>query len=129
MLAQIAIVPMQKKPYLSCCFDGDSEGLDNYDETITFLQRLRHDGINMSLRSITLSTCGLVPEIKRLAHERFACHISNFSSFIKSRYRNKLIIANITQFLVISAIIISVTGRRVTYEYTLFKDVNDHPQG
>ncbi|NLJ94950.1 MAG: 23S rRNA (adenine(2503)-C(2))-methyltransferase RlmN [Clostridiaceae bacterium] len=134
MLAQIAIIAYAEKSRIShAVLMGIGEGLDNYDETITFLQRLRSDdGISMSLRNVTLSTCGLAPEIKRLAHENLPVTLAISLHSSNQDTRNKLmpIAKHYTIPEIISAgdYYFKVTGRRVTYEYTLFKDVNDHPQ-
>ena len=51
---------------------GSGEPLDNYDETVRFIKMATNPlGLNMSIRNITLSTCGLVPEIYKLADEKF----------------------------------------------------------
>ncbi len=50
---------------------GSGEPLDNYDEVLKFLRLVNHpQGLNISMRHITLSTCGLVKEIDRLAEEK-----------------------------------------------------------
>ncbi|HAS73840.1 MAG TPA: 23S rRNA (adenine(2503)-C(2))-methyltransferase RlmN, partial [Clostridiales bacterium UBA8960] len=51
---------------------GSGEPLDNYDETVKFIKMATdQDGLNLSIRNITLSTCGLAPEIRKLADEKF----------------------------------------------------------
>ncbi len=109
---------------------GSGEPLDNYDNVIRFL-RLVTDGkgINISDRNISLSTCGLVPEIYRLAEEglnitlTISLHAPNDeirqrTMPIANRYSIKEILAACRNY-------INKTKRRVAIEYTLIKGVND----
>ena len=49
---------------------GSGEPMDNYDNVVRFIRLISHDqGLNISQRNITVSTCGIVPGIRRLAKE------------------------------------------------------------
>lgn len=112
---------------------GSGEPLDNYSEVIKFINLLSHEkGKNISLRNITLSTCGLVPEIYRLGEENLpitlaiSLHASNDSSRkeimpIAKKY-------NLEELLKASRDYIEKTGRRMTFEYTLIDGVNDRKE-
>lgn len=110
---------------------GSGEPLDNYDHVVRFLHMVSDDkGINISQRNITLSTCGLVPEIYKLADEdlqitlALSLHASN-----DERRRELMPIANrytIEEVLKACRYYYSKNNRRLTFEYSLVKDVNDH---
>ena len=109
---------------------GSGEPLDNYDETVRFIKMATNPlGLNMSIRNITLSTCGLVPEIYKLADEKFGITlaISLHNPFqeereeimpITKRYSIKELVKAVDYY-------IEKTGRRVTFEYALIEGVND----
>ncbi|NLZ70983.1 MAG: 23S rRNA (adenine(2503)-C(2))-methyltransferase RlmN [Clostridiaceae bacterium] len=134
MLAQIALIAHEEKSRIShVVLMGIGEALDNYEESILFLNRLRSkDGITISLRNVTLSTCGLVPQIKKLAHESLPITLAISLHSANQEVRNTLM--PIAKHYPIKDIISAAdyyfekTGRRVTYEYTLFKDINDMPE-
>ncbi|NLJ70103.1 MAG: 23S rRNA (adenine(2503)-C(2))-methyltransferase RlmN [Clostridiaceae bacterium] len=133
MLAQITMIAHTEQSHVShAVLMGIGEALDNYDHTITFLRRLRSEyGYTMSMRNITLSTCGLVPEIKKLANENLPITLAISLHSADQDTRN--ILMPIAKHYPIHEIIkaadyyFSKTGRRVTYEYTLFDKINDQP--
>lgn len=109
---------------------GSGEPLDNYDNTMKFLNII-HDpkGHNISYRNITLSTCGIVPAIYDLAKENIpiTLSISLHSPFddirsdmmpIGKKYKIKEIIEACRFYE-------NTTSRRLTFEYTLIEGVND----
>jgi len=109
---------------------GSGEPLDNYEETVRFIKMATDpEGLNLSVRSITLSTCGLVPEIYKLADEKFGITlaISLHNPFQEERAE----IMPITRRYPIKDLVKAVdyyiekTGRRVTFEYALIEGVND----
>jgi len=112
---------------------GSGEPLDNYDNVIKFIRLLNDkDGQNLSNRNITLSTCGLVPEIYKLAEENIpiTLSISLHSSFDYER-RKIMPIANkytIEEIIDATKHYINTTNRRVTFEYTLINNVNDRKE-
>lgn len=112
---------------------GTGEPLDNYDEVMKFLRLITDPkGKDMSQRHITLSTCGLVPEILRLAEEelQITLAISLHASEDSVRQRTMPIAKKYTIDDVLEAcqVYFDRTGRRITFEYALIAGVNDQPQ-
>lgn len=109
---------------------GSGEPLDNYDEVTKFLRLVSSgEGMNISQRNISLSTCGLVPNIYKLADDGFSVtltislHASNddvrkVSMPIANKYSISEIIEACKHYF-------DKTGRRIIFEYTLLKGVND----
>ncbi len=109
---------------------GSGEPLLNYDELIKFLKLLNLPMVfNISYRRITVSTCGIVPEIKRLADECLPVTLAVSLHAPDDELRNKLMPVNrrfpILQLLDACKYYIMKTKRRVTFEYALIDDVND----
>ena len=108
---------------------GSGEPLLNYDEVLAFI-RLLHDPavIGMSYRHITLSTCGLVEGIDRLAAEGLPINLAISLHAADDETRSKLMPVNdrypISQVLAAAKRYADKTGRRVTYEYTLIEGIN-----
>ena len=131
MIAQVTKVQRyQDKRISNIVIMGIGEPLDNYDEIVRFLRRVNSpDGLNISMRHITLSTCGLVPEIARLAEEDMPITLSISLHGPDQKVRERLMpIARRYHFDdVIQAAkdYFDKTGRRVTYEYALFAGIND----
>lgn len=71
LLAQVARIAKDKRKRIdNIVIMGIGEPLENYEEVTRFIKTVNNkDGLNIGMRHITLSTCGLVPEIKRLADE------------------------------------------------------------
>lgn len=112
---------------------GTGEPLDNYDNLIRFIHLISHEkGYNLSTRSITVSTCGLVPEIKRLSNENLPITLALSLHATTDEERKALMpIANkysIDEVLKACDYYFEKTGRRVSYEYSLVKGVNDSPE-
>lgn len=109
---------------------GSGEPLDNYEETVKFLKRVTDpEGLNISIRSITVSTCGLVPEIYKLADEHLGITlaISLHNPFEIERIEMMPITKKygITELIKAVDYYIEKTGRRVTFEYALIDGIND----
>lgn len=109
---------------------GSGEPLDNYDNLITFIRLISDErGLNISQRNITVSTCGIVPGIERLAQEGLAVTLALSLHASSDQARRKLMpIANrypLRDVLSACHIYFENTGRRLTFEYSLIKDVND----
>ena len=109
---------------------GSGEPLDNYDAVIKFLRLLSdEDGLNISLRSVSLSTCGLVPEIWRLAGEGLplTLSLSLHAPDDKTRAALMPIARKYPVASVMEAVrgYVAATGRRVIIEYALIQGVND----
>ena len=109
---------------------GSGEPLANYDNVIKFI-KLCHESytLNLSYRSIALSTAGLVPLIDKLADEELPITLSISLHASNDNIRNSLMPINIhynlSDILEASKRYISKTNRRITYEYILIKDLND----
>ena len=108
---------------------GSGEPLDNYDEVTRFLRLVSHeDGLNIGLRHISLSTCGLVPQMRRFAGEGLPVTLSLSLHAPNDEIRRQLMpIANrytIRETLDACKYYIEKTGRRVVLEYALVDRVN-----
>lgn len=109
---------------------GSGEPLDNYDNTMKFIDIIHDEkGHNISLRNITLSTCGVVPRIYDLAKEDLpiTLSISLHSPFDEDR-KKIMPIANrysIAELMKACKFYSEKTKRRITFEYTLIQNVND----
>ena len=109
---------------------GSGEPLDNYENLLSFLNLISiKEGLNLSHRNITVSTCGLVPEIRRLAEERLQLTLALSLHASDGETRKSLMpIANrysLDEVLGACDEYFEKTGRRVSFEYSLVKDVND----
>lgn len=112
---------------------GIGEPLDNFDSVMDFLTNVNDEnGLNISMRNITLSTCGIVPRIYELADKglqltlTISLHAPN--DMIRSStmpINNKY---NMNELLKACRYYADKTGRRVSFEYTLIHNVNDREQ-
>lgn len=108
---------------------GSGEPMDNYDEVIRFLRLLNDpNGLNISLRNVSLSTCGLVPGIRKLSEEGMPITLSISLHAPNDEVRKRLMpVANaygMGELLKACREYIEKTGRRVIFEYAMVKDVN-----
>lgn len=109
---------------------GCGEPLDNYDNVIKFLNLINcKEGLNISLRNISLSTCGIVPNIYKLADSKLPVNLTVSLHQATQEKRALLMpIANkypVNQLIEACKYYFNTTHRRVYLEYTLIKDVND----
>jgi len=109
---------------------GIGEPLDNFENVVTFLRNLSApDGYQMSLRHVSLSTCGLAGRIRELAEYKFGLTLSVSLHAPNDEIREKLMPVNrkhnITQLLSAVDYYTGLTGRRVVFEYALIRGVND----
>ena len=109
---------------------GIGEPLDNYDNVIKFLRLVGDpDGICIGMRHISLSTCGIVPGIRRLADEGLPVTLSvSLHAYDDEKRRSIMPIANkypIDELLSACRYYFDKTGRRVSFEYTLISGKND----
>lgn len=109
---------------------GTGEPLDNYDNLIRFIELLTDEnGINISQRNLTVSTCGLVPRMKQLADENLSITLALSLHASNQNKRKELMpVANsydIHEVVDACKYYFSKTGRRVTFEYSLVGGVND----
>ncbi|MBR6628138.1 MAG: 23S rRNA (adenine(2503)-C(2))-methyltransferase RlmN [Lachnospiraceae bacterium] len=109
---------------------GTGEPMDNYDNLLKFLRMLTDEnGLHISQRNITVSTCGLVPRMKQLAEEKLQITLALSLHATTDEKRKKLMpIANkysIDELMEACAYYFDLTGRRITFEYSLVGGVND----
>lgn len=109
---------------------GIGEPLDNYDNVIKFLHNVNHEkGINIGLRHITLSTCGLVPQIYKLADENMPITLTVSLHAPNDTIRNTIMPISkkytIDELLKACEYYKNKTGRRLSFEYSLIRGVND----
>jgi len=109
---------------------GTGEPMDNYDNLIKFYRILTDEnGLNISGRNVTVSTCGLVPQIKKLADENLTLTLAlSLHSTTDEKRRTLMPIANtysIEELMDACIYYFNKTGRRITFEYSLVGGVND----
>lgn len=112
---------------------GIGEPFDNYDEVVRFIRRLNQkDTFGISYRRMTVSTCGLVPEIKRFINENIPVNLSISLHAPNDEIRRRIMPAaarySFDKILSACHIYIHKTGRRVTFEYILISGVNDRDE-
>ena len=112
---------------------GSGEPLDNYDQTVRFLRLVNDaEGLNISLRNISLSTCGLVPQIERLKEERLAVTLSISLHAPNDDIRRQIMPVARTYPIgeLMQAVrgYVADTGRRVVFEYALIDQLNSRPE-
>lgn len=112
---------------------GIGEPLDNFDNVMDFLSNVNDEnGLNISMRNITLSTCGIVPRIYELADKglqltlTISLHAPNDIIRSSTMPINKKY--NMKELLDACRYYADKTGRRVSFEYTLIHNVNDREQ-
>ena len=109
---------------------GIGEPLDNFDTVMTFLKLVNHpDGLNIGMRHISLSTCGLVEQIDKLAQYGLQLTLSVFLHAPDDETRSKLMPVNrsvgVEKLMDTCRRYFQTTGRRISYEYAMIDGVND----
>ena len=109
---------------------GTGEPLDNYENLLKFIELLTDEnGLNISQRNLTVSTCGLVPKIRQLADEKLQMTLAISLHASSQEKRKQLMpVANkyqITEVLDACRYYFKQTKRRITFEYSLVAGVND----
>ena len=112
---------------------GIGEPLDNLDNVLRFLELVNHpDGLNIGMRHISLSTCGLVDKIKLLAEKKLQLTLSVSLHSPDNESRNKIMPINrrwnVEAVLAACKEYYEITGRRVSFEYTMISGVSDSPE-
>ena len=112
---------------------GTGEPMDNYDNLLKFIHLLTDEnGINISQRNLTVSTCGLVPRMRQLADEKLAITLA--LSLHASSQEKRLELMPVAKAYDIQEVLdacryyFDQTGRRITFEYSLVGGVNDTDQ-
>ncbi len=139
ILSQILVVnslhggTADKRSVTNVVLMGSGEPLDNYSEVVSFLKNISApEGINISARNISLSTCGLVPEIYRLAEEQIPVNltISLHQTTDEGRARTMPIAKkySVSEILKACEFYFEKTGRRYIFEYSLIDGENCDPR-
>lgn len=109
---------------------GSGEPMDNYDNLLRFIELLTDEnGLHISQRNITVSTCGIVPGIRSLAERKLQITLAiSLHAATDEKRRQLMPIARtypLEELLEACAYYFEQTGRRITFEYSLVKGVND----
>ena len=131
MLDQIyAITRLTQERVSNVVVMGTGEPMDNYDNILKFLHLLTDEnGLHISQRNVTVSTCGIVPRIRQLAEEKL--QITLALSLHASSQEKRLELMPVAKAYEIHEVVDALrdyfeeTGRRVTFEYSLVAGVND----
>lgn len=109
---------------------GTGEPFDNYDNVRRFVTLLTDEnGLNIGARNLTISTCGIVPRIRQFADEQLQVNLAISLHAPNDELRRTLMpVANkysIEELIDACRYYVDKTSRRITYEYSLVKGVND----
>lgn len=109
---------------------GIGEPLDNYNNVIKFLHNVNNEnGLNIGYRHISLSSCGIVPRIYDLAHEKLPITLTISLHAPNDKIRNEIMPVNhkwnIKELIDACEEYVKITGRRISFEYSLIHGVND----
>lgn len=109
---------------------GIGEPFDNYDNLVTFLDNANnHKGLCIGSRHITVSTCGIVPKIYEFSNLPYQVNLAISLHAANDELRSKLMPVNkvypLKKLMMAIKDYLKKTGRRVTFEYILLKDIND----
>ena len=109
---------------------GIGEPLDNFDNVMRFLELVNsEDGMNISMRHISLSTCGLIPKIDALAEKKLQISLAISLHGPNNEIRGKVMPVNraypIEDLLEACRRYFAATGRRIHFEYAMIDGVND----
>lgn len=112
---------------------GIGEPLDNYDTVLRFLELIHSEnGMNIGMRHISLSTCGIVPQILRLAEENLQLTLSVSLHCADDAVRSQIMPINrrydVEALLDACRRYFEKTGRRISFEYAMIDGVNDTQQ-
>ena len=134
MLAQVALVARdQDKRMDHLVLMGIGEPFDNYENVVRFLKTANDPKVfNIGTRRMTVSTCGLVPEIEKFAHERMQVTLAVSLHAPNDTIRRQLMpIAkryDMASLLRACQTYVDKTNRRITFEYNLIAGVNDQDE-
>ena len=119
----------QAKNLTHLVFMGIGEPLDNYDNVLRAVRTLNSkDGLGLGARRITISTCGIIPGIRRLSEEKLQIELSVSLHSADDRTRSLLVPVNkkypLKDLIAACQEYIKKTKRQITFEYVLIKDIN-----
>ncbi len=109
---------------------GSGEPFDNYDNVAAFINIINNPkGLGIGMRNITVSTCGIIPYIERFSHDFPQVNLAISLHAATDKERSEIMPVNrkypLKQLIQACRKYTEETSRRVTFEYTLVKDVND----
>lgn len=112
---------------------GIGEPLDNFDNVMRFLEIVNDpNGLNIGMRHISLSTCGIVPKIYELAEKELQITLSVSLHAPDDEHRSAIMPVNrrwgVDELLTACRAYFEKTGRRVSFEYTMIQNVSDRPE-
>lgn len=118
------------KALTNVVYMGMGEPLANYQAVLKSVRLLNDPkGLNLGARRFTISTCGLVPEIKQLAQEELQINLAISLHAPTDEERSQIMPINkrypIAELLAATRYYIDTTGRRISFEYALIEDFND----
>ena len=118
------------KPISNIVLMGIGEPLDNFDEVMRFLENITSpEGVNIGMRNISLSTCGLVPKIDQLAEKKLQLTLSVSLHAPNNEIRSGMMPVNDAYPVEVLMQAVrryqDTTGRRVSFEYSMVRGVND----
>lgn len=131
MLDQVLFTQVDSgAPISNIVLMGIGEPLDNFDTVMRFLELVNHpDGLNIGMRHISLSTCGLVEKIDKLAEHRLQLTLSVSLHAPDNETRSRLMPVNrsypVEEVFAACKRYFEKTGRRISYEYSMIDGVND----
>ena len=110
---------------------GIGEPMDNFENVMRFLQLVNHpDGLNIGMRHISLSTCGVIPGIKKLAELKTQLTLSVSLHAPDGETRSRIMPVNraypVEDLFAACHDYFRKTGRRISFEYSMIDGVNDH---
>ncbi len=127
----IAVNALGKDRYVTnVVMMGSGEPLDNYENTVKFINLLcSEQGLNFSQRNISLSTCGIAPQMRRLAEEGLSVNLTVSLHNPDNEQRREIMpVANaysVEEVISAARYYFEKTGRRIIVEYTLIDGQND----
>ena len=130
MLDQVLFTQLDSGAELSNIVMGIGEPMDNLDTVLRFLELVNHpDGMNIGMRHISLSTCGVIPGIRRLAELGLQLTLSVSLHAPDSETRSKIMPVNraydVEELFAACHDYFQKTGRRISFEYAMIDGVND----
>ena len=131
MLDQVLFTQLDSgAPVSNIVLMGIGEPLDNFDTVLRFLELVNHpDGLNIGMRHISLSTCGLAEQIDKLAGYRLQLTLSVSLHAPDDETRSRIMPVNrsygVERLLDSCRRYFETTGRRISYEYAMIDGVND----
>ena len=134
MLDQVLFTQLDSGlPVSNIVLMGIGEPLDNYDTVLRFLALVNSpEGMNIGMRHISLSTCGVVDKIDRLAEENLQLTLSVSLHAPTDEVRSSIMPINrkypVDTLLAACKRYFEKTGRRISFEYAMIRGVNDTPQ-